>query len=89
MRKPERVLEQLLSSYKYLIHDNSPARKTNHNSVTSLQSQPPSFTQPWYSPLLAIGEYDFYTTYIWRIILIMMGFPGSAGQFRRRGHATS
>jgi len=39
--------------------------------------------------LLAIGEYGFYAIYIWRIILISMGFLGSAGQFRRRGHATS
>jgi hypothetical protein len=43
MRKPERVLEQLLSGYKYLIHDHSPARKQatilsqarNHNHPPS------------------------------------------------------
>ena len=39
--------------------------------------------------LLAIGDYGFYATYIWRIILISMGFLGSAEQFRRCGHATS
>jgi hypothetical protein len=49
MSKPERVLEQLLSSYKYLIHDNSPARKQspilsharNHNHPDLNPSKPP------------------------------------------------
>ncbi len=34
--------------------------------------------------LLVRGEYGFYATYTWRIILIDMSFLGSVGQFRRR-----